>query len=403
LNKHLIGWIMEYDNLSREDLIQELTHANSLLEQFFRENEENIQLMWTGNLGHWYWDVKKNVVRFNWLKVQVLGYSREEVPENIGYEFFTDKLHPDDYAYVMESMVEHLKGATDLYEVEYRIQAKDGSWKWFYDRGAVTLRDDDGSAVLLTGMVFDITEKKNKEEALFENEKQLREALASRDKFMSIISHDLKSPFNSLMGFSALLMDGSKKRDSEKTDKYARLIYETSQNTYNLLLNILEWSRFQTGRMACKPEVLSVQELVLDALSVLESQAVTKSIKISTRIDEDLSVDADYQMISAVLRNLVSNAIKFTHNGGFVHIEVEWIERGVRFSVSDNGMGIKADDFPLLFRVDSNFSLAGTNKERGTGLGLSLCKEFVEKHNGQIWVESEWGKGSTFIFTLPHQ
>lgn len=392
---------MEYDHLSRQDLIQELTHANALLEQFFREKEENVQLRWTGNLGHWYWDVKKNVVRFNWLKVQVLGYTKEEVPEDIGYEFFTDKLHPDDYAYVMENMVEHLKGATDLYEVEYRIQAKDGSWKWFYDRGAVTLRDDDDSPVLLTGMVFDITEKKNKEEALFENEKQLREALASRDKFMSIISHDLKSPFNSLMGFSALLMDGSKNREGEKIEKYARLIYETSQNTYNLLLNLLDWSRFQTGRMACKPETLNVHKLVLDALSVLESQAVAKSIKISTRLDEGLSIEADYQMLSAVLRNLISNAIKFTHNGGFVHVEVDLNEKGVRFSVSDNGVGIKADDFVQLFRVDSNFSLAGTNNERGTGLGLSLSKEFVEKHHGRIWVESEWGKGSTFIFTLP--
>ncbi|MCA1745812.1 MAG: PAS domain-containing sensor histidine kinase [Bacteroidales bacterium] len=394
---------MEYDNLSREDLIQELTHANALLEQFFRESEENVQLMWTGNLGHWYWDVKKDVVRFNWLKVKVLGYSKEEVPEDVGYAFFTDKLHPDDYTYVMENMVEHLKGATDIYEVEYRIQAKDGSWKWFYDRGAVTLRDEDGSAVLLTGMVFDITEKKRKEEALFENEQQLREALASRDKFMSIISHDLKSPFNSLMGFSALLMDGSKKRESEKIDKYARLIYETSQNTYNLLLNLLEWSRFQTGRMACKPELLSVQKMVLEALSVLESQAVSKAIKISTRIDDGLSIEADNQMISAVLRNLISNAVKFTHKGGFIHIEGEGTELGVRFSVSDNGVGIKADDFPKLFRVDGDFSLAGTDNEKGTGLGLSLCKEFVEKHKGHIWVESEWGKGSTFIFTLPRQ
>ena len=392
---------MEYDDLSREDLIQELTHANALLEQFFRENEENIQLMWTGNLGHWYWDVQKNLVRYNWLKVKVLGYTKEEVPEDIGYEFFTEKLHPDDYAYVMENMVEHLKGTTDLYEVEYRIQAKDGSWKWFYDRGAVTLRDDDGSAVLLTGVVFDTTEKKLKEEALFENEKQLREALALRDKFMSIIAHDLKSPFNSLMGFSSLLLDGSKKRDSETIEKYARLVYETSQSTYNLLLNLLEWSRFQTGRMTYKPELLSVQKMVLETLSVLESQAVSKAIKITTRIDEGLSLEADYQMISAVLRNLISNAVKFTHNGGFVHVEVEHIEKGVRFSVSDNGVGIQKDDFSKLFRVDSDFSLTGTGNEKGTGLGLSLCKEFVDKHKGHISVESEWGKGSTFVFTLP--
>ena len=229
----------------------------------------------------------------------------------------------------------------------------------------------------------------------------MRETLASRDKFMSIISHDLKSPFNSLMGFSALLMDGSKKRESETIEKYARLIYETSQSTYNLLLNLLEWSRFQTGRMTYKPELLSVHKMVLEALPVLESQAVAKGIKISTRIDEGLSIEADYQMISAVLRNLVSNAVKFTYKGGFVHVEVEQVDSEVRFSVSDNGVGIKDDDLIELFRVDSNFSLVGTGNEKGTGLGLSLCKEFVEKHNGHIWVESEWGKGSTFIFTLP--
>ncbi|GAO30277.1 PAS domain-containing sensor histidine kinase [Geofilum rubicundum] len=392
---------MEYENLSREELIQELKHANALLMQFFNEKDDNVQLAWTGNLGHWYWDVKKNVVRFNWLKVKALGYSEAEVPENVGYEFFTEKIHPDDYTYVMENMAEHLKGATDLYEVEYRIQAKDGSWKWYYDRGAVTLHDDDGQPVLLMGMVFDTTEKKNKEEALFENEKQLKAALASRDKFMSIISHDLKSPFNSLMGFSSLLMDGSKKRNEETIEKYARLIYETSQNTFNLLLNLLEWSRFQTGNMTYKPEMVDVQKLVLDALSVLESQAVAKEIKISTRMDEGLSILVDPQMITTVLRNLISNAIKFTHKGGFVHVDVEQMDKDVRLAVSDNGVGIKADDLMKLFRVDSDFSLVGTSNEKGTGIGLGLCKEFVELHKGHIWVESEWGKGSTFIFVLP--
>jgi PAS domain S-box-containing protein len=392
---------MEYESLSRDELIQELLHANALITQFFHERDDDIQLAWTGNLGHWYWDVKKNVVRFNWLKVKALGYSEEEVPKDVGYEFFTEKIHPDDYAYVMENMEEHLKGATDVYEVEYRIQAKDGSWKWYYDRGAVTLSDDEGQPLLLTGMVFDITEKKLKEEALFENEKQLKAALASRDKFMSIISHDLKSPFNSLMGFSSILMDASKERDDEAIEKYARFIYETSQNTYNLLLNLLEWSRLQTGNMTYKPEPVSVQKLVLDALSVLESQAVAKEIKISTRLDDALSLEVDRQMITTVLRNLISNAVKFTHKGGFVHVDVEQIDKGTRFSVSDNGVGIKADDLVKLFRIDSNFSLMGTGNEKGTGLGLSLCKEFVALHKGSVCVESEWGKGSTFVFVLP--
>ena len=385
---------------TREELLEELQHTRSMLEHFFLENEEQINFSWTGNLGHWYWDVKNNEVRFNKLKALALGYTKEELPEKIDYQFFTDKLHPDDYEGVMQNMRDHMMGLTGVYEVEYRIRTKEGRWKWFYDRGKVTRRAADGKPLFLAGIVFDITLQKEQEAALYEQGQQLKLALAERDKLMSIVAHDLKAPFNALIGLSELLLDEEKQRDPEKVARYAKMINEGAESAYALLLNLLEWSRMQTGRLPYRPGPQVLETVIQEVLSPLEAQAVVKGIRIRVQVGQ-FRVWADQDMLATILRNLISNAIKFTRRDGFIQIEAFSQEQEVVVTVSDNGLGIEEERRLQLFETGEKTSILGTDNEKGTGLGLPLCRELVEKHGGRIWVESEEGKGSTFSFSLP--
>ena len=164
------GNTVKYDHLTKEQLLEKIENLELLTQELLREKEQETKLeySWTGNLGHWYWNIRTNEVTFNPLKVTTLGYDRSEIPENISYQFFTDKLHPEDYPVTMEAMKNHLYGKADVYEVEYRIQTKDNKYKWYYDRGKITQYDEDGKPVFLAGIVFDITEKKETQLKLLE-------------------------------------------------------------------------------------------------------------------------------------------------------------------------------------------------------------------------------------------
>jgi PAS domain S-box-containing protein len=247
----------------------------------------------------------------------------------------------------------------------------------------------------------DITNRVHTENALLENEAHLKELNATKDKFFSIISHDLKSPFNSIIGFSSILVEQVKEKDYEGIEQYAQIIQSSSQRTMALLMNLLEWSRSQTGRMEFTPEYVEMGSLINEVTDLLNDAAEHKSITISKEIGRNLTAFIDKAMISTVLRNLISNAIKFTNMGGKILISSQQNDHELIISVSDNGVGIKKKAMNELFRIEESSSTLGTKNEKGTGLGLILCKEFVGKHKGKIWVESDPGKGSTFHFTLP--
>ncbi|TVP91518.1 sensor domain-containing diguanylate cyclase [Alkalibacterium sp.] len=173
--------------LTREELMDKIEAQNLLINELLAEKEAEVKLdyPWKGNLGHWYWNIQSNDVVFNPLKVTALGYSKDEIPEKVPYEFFTDKLHPDDYITAMDKMMQHLKGETPVYEIEYRIKAKDGKWKWFYDRGKVTQREEDGTPLFASGIVFDVTSQKEKEENLEELTSSLIE-IVEKDELTEI-------------------------------------------------------------------------------------------------------------------------------------------------------------------------------------------------------------------------
>jgi len=239
------------------------------------------------------------------------------------------------------------------------------------------------------------------EQALKEIEKQLLKLNSDKDRFISILGHDLKSPFNNLLGLSERLTKNIHKYDIDKIANLATNINKSAQRSFNLLDDLLNCARAQQGNIPFKPQNLSLTDVCNDVLITLNQTAKAKNIVINCLAEDHLNVFADIDMLKAVLRNLVSNAIKFTNTGGAIRITAEQKDSNVTISVSDNGIGISPDNLTKLFDISEVLTTKGTAEETGTGLGLLICKEFVEKHGGKIWVESEVGKGSDFRFTMP--
>ena len=191
------------------------------------------------------------------------------------------------------------------------------------------------------------------------------------------------------------------KLEIDEIEYQLKHINKAAQNSYNLLVDILMWARTQSGKIPFKPQELNISDILKDTLEILNPTANAKNITINYYTADHIAVIADFDMLKMVLRNLVLNAIKFTNSGGAININAEENSDSVTISVSDNGIGIRAENLAKLFDISQVFTTTGTAEETGTGLGLLLCKEFVEKHGGKIWVESESGKGSDFKFTLP--
>jgi len=248
-----------------------------------------------------------------------------------------------------------------------------------------------------------IAEADRSNKLLKESEDNLKILNATKDKFFSIIAHDLRNPFNALHGLTQHLINNFDNFNSEDIKESLEIIYSSADDLLELLENLLHWSRSQRGKMQFNPQEVNVFEIVRKTLSILQMNAEKKNINLINEIDPTLRLFADHDMLTAVIRNLVSNAIKFSHNDSFIRINAQSSDKYTEISVMDTGVGIAQENIKKLFRVDVHHSTTGTSEEQGSGLGLILCKEFVEKHNGKIWVESEINKGSTFKFTIPNK
>jgi signal transduction histidine kinase len=222
-----------------------------------------------------------------------------------------------------------------------------------------------------------------------------------KDKFFSIISHDLREPFNTLLGFVQLLSKNIKRYSLDEIKYNVDRIQTTGESLYALLENLLTWSRIQRGAIQYEPEVIDLFELAEENMTIFMPKANHKEIILNNSIQDNTLVYADNSMVNTILRNLVSNALKFTEARGNISVSAVPREQYVEIAVSDTGQGIDSDGLSQLFRIDTQYTHVGTAGELGTGLGLSLCKELVEKNGGQIWVNSVIGKGATFLFTLP--
>jgi signal transduction histidine kinase len=248
---------------------------------------------------------------------------------------------------------------------------------------------------------LDITERHKTEKKIYKRDERLQELNATKDKLLAIIGHDLRGPFTSIVGFSELLQEHIHKKNYDNIEKITDIIYNSSLQAMDLLSNLLEWASLQTGKIQTNPVSIIFNDLVDAVLALLNCSIEQKSIVVSKNINPKLSIHADYDMISNVLRNLISNAIKFTPNGGTIMIEARDQSEDLLIAISDTGVGISAADIKKIFRPDIVFSTKGTQFEEGTGLGLLLSKEFIEKHGGKLWAESQPGIGSIFYFTIP--
>jgi signal transduction histidine kinase/ligand-binding sensor domain-containing protein len=224
---------------------------------------------------------------------------------------------------------------------------------------------------------------------------------STKDRFFSIIAHDLRNPFHVVSGFSELLLREYHKLPPEKIEKYLNLMYNSSRSGNILLENLLQWSRSQTGSITFEPIHLNLLMLTEETYNFLEGDAHKKNINVQLKIDPEINIVADENMLKTILRNLLSNAIKFTREKGEIIIKAYLTPDFAEISVIDSGIGIPEENIPLLFKIETNVSTRGTSHESGTGLGLILCKEFVERHHGKIWVETKVGVGSQFKFMIP--
>ncbi len=224
----------------------------------------------------------------------------------------------------------------------------------------------------------------------------------SKDKLFSIVAHDLRSPFNSLMGLSEMLMLQSESMHSDQVQYYSKLVHSSTSRLYTLVDDLLQWSRTQTGKTSYHPEKLDLNILTTNIVNLLRISAQEKDIVIALKMESPLEALADTNIFSTVLRNLISNAIKFSKVGSTIQISGGKRRDGViEMSVADRGVGMDTEQLENVFKIEASQSTSGTFNEPGTGLGLVLCKEFVEINNGEIEVESHLGVGTTVKFTVP--
>jgi PAS domain S-box-containing protein len=247
----------------------------------------------------------------------------------------------------------------------------------------------------------DITDRKQVEDRLLKLNQQLNDLNATKDKLLSIVAHDLKNPFNSILGFSNLLCQNVRVYDIEKTEKFLDCINSSTKHTLTLLDNLLLWAKSQTGQLSFDPKPILIHEIIRETIEALKSSAKIKNINLNSFQSGDTHINADSNMIHTVLRNLVTNAIKFTNPGGKIDVFAIGESGQIEITVKDDGVGMKEEIREKLFKMESYLTTVGTSNEKGSGLGLILCQEFIQNHGGRIWVESEVGKGSEFHIILP--
>jgi len=502
-------------NTTMEDITDYYLTTNDLV----RTNAYLEASMSAGDMAWWELNLPDGTVYFNENKVLMLGHNPKDFTH---YNHFMNLLHPEDYHETLKAMTDHIVGTKSKYEMDYRIKHINGNYLWYHDVGKIVYRR--GDKIKLTGIVIDITQRKETELALIESEERFRtisedanegilllnsdgvilfanqasenifkksakditgldflrtldcsrefmefenifnqwkftgkipnshaklnleiitafkekkyielsistvynkfgwqaicivndisklketiqklnEINATKDKFFSIIGHDLRNPFGVIMGFSDLLKKNINKYDNEKKIDFITNILNSATSAYKLLENLLEWSRSQTGKIDFEPAWHPTIELVENAYQLLSSQAITKNITLDLDFGNDADeIYCDINMMHTILRNLITNAIKFTPQGGNVKISTISDEIYTTLIISDNGIGMDNLKLDKLFKISEKVQTPGTNDEKGTGLGLLLCNEFVEKHQGQITVTSEINIGTTFILKFP--
>jgi len=327
----------------------------------------------------------------------IVGFSNDELKE-LPHKHYSliNETQQSEILKIVEKLLE--SNVTSQEKFDYEITSKDGRNYWFREYLSISESD---SELKYSCLLFNISEFKKHELKLNEIIDKKTKLNDSKDKLISIISHDLRAPFSSLLGFSEILINEPNLPEEEKTE-YLQYIYDASKIQLQMVNHLLDWTRLQTGTMKCDPQRLDIRDVIDNCVSVLTGSVIRKNIEIKVKGDHGFFVTADERLITQVVTNLLSNAVKFTPSGKKITVTIDLFKDNmVEVVVTDEGIGIDEKYQNKLFKIESKFSKSGTAGEKGSGLGLTLVKEIVEKHNGNIWFYSELNKGSEFHFTLP--
>ncbi|MBI1937838.1 MAG: PAS domain S-box protein [Ignavibacteriales bacterium] len=387
-----IVWVLR--DVTEEKKAQE---AMQISEERYRSISENInESFWTGGLVNG----ELNTEFFTPAIKKISGYSDDAFAKDSS--LWKKIIHPDDAEEFENRLQKFLADQTRIFEsFEYRILDLLGNTIWIENKINLK-RNPQGVIQKVYGTISDITLAKKADEDLKKSARDLKELNEAKDRFISIISHDLRTPFTSILGFTDFLLT-DEDLPKDKQEQYVKFIQESAKSMLGLVNSLLDWTRLQTGRIKFEPERINSRIIVQKVIQILSGAAIQKNISLISEIDKDIFIHADESLLLQAFNNLVSNAIKFTKDGGSIRIsaDVNIEKRQIEFAVKDEGVGIRSEDLSKLFKVDAKFTTPGTAGEKGSGLGLSLVHDIITKHGGEIWVESEVGKGTKFIFSMP--
>lgn len=371
-------------------------------EAALRNSEEQLKLAIEGSgAGLWDWEVKTGNLTINGRWAEICGYKLEELMP-VSISTWEKIIHPEDLERSNKLLQKHFEGKTDIYEFEGRMKHKNGNWVWILDRGKVAEYDLSGKPLRMIGTHLDITERKNAEMQLKKYAEELAESNSTKDKFFSIISHDLRSPFQGFLGLTEILSDKENNFSREEISEISQEMNKSAENLLSLLRNLFEWAQIQKGTIDYYPKKFSISDIINSAILIHSQKAAQKNIEIVNESDTKTIVFADDRMVNSIIGNLIANALKFTEKNGKITCETkEKDEKYIEISIKDTGIGMNSQLLKKLFKISEKTGRKGTEGEESTGLGLILCKDFVKLNKGEIWAESAEGKGSTFYFTLP--
>jgi PAS domain S-box-containing protein len=394
------------------------------MEKMLRESESRFRLfVQATNDAVWDWDLLTNLFWWNEGVTTLFGYDRDEVGPDATW--WTEHIHPEDQEGVLSGIYMQIDGDGKSWSDEYRFRRKDGSYAKILDRGYI-IRDDNGKPVRIIGAKMDVSEQKRAQEEITKLNESLEQRVAERtaqlaavnetleernrevermtrlkSQFLASMSHELRTPLNAIIGFADLLQDGTSGAISEKQKKFVKHIQQAGRHLLDLINDILDLSKIEAGQLNFQPDNFSAEGALPEVLSVIKPLAMKKHIEVRTKLAPGLTLFADRVRFKQIIYNLLSNAIKFTPEGGQVDVESAKVEKFVRFSVTDTGVGIRPEDCGAIFEEFRQVGQTTRGVTEGTGLGLAICKRLVQQQEGTIWVESEIGKGSRFSFTLP--